>query len=256
MRSAAAVAVAPPGATTDEIHLWGASLRLPPPLRARRDASLSADERSRADRFRFARDRDRFVAARGLLRAILGGYLDRDPVDLRFAYGPNGKPSLADPPGDVLRFNLAHSGDHAVVAVGWGRGMGVDLEEIRADLDPTELGAVALTPGERALLAALPADRRPDVFAALWTRKEALAKASGRGLALPFSEVDVAVGGNPGQWACWEKLVVDGRVWSLRSLDAGGRFAAALAVEGDGAGIGVGVRWRERWPDGGDLPEG
>ncbi|HYO29133.1 MAG TPA: 4'-phosphopantetheinyl transferase superfamily protein [Thermomicrobiales bacterium] len=132
----------------------------------------------------------------------------------------------------------------------------MDLEEVRADLDPAELAAVALTPGERALLAALPADRRPDVFAALWTRKEALAKAAGRGLALPFHEIDVAAGGDPERWAGWGQVVFDGRGWSLRSLNVGHRFAAALAVEGVGDGVGIGVRWRERWPDGGDLPEG
>ena len=238
------VSVFPPGAATDEVHLWHVSLRRPHVELARLDALLSGDERVRADRFRFARDRDRFVAARGLLRAILAGYLDRDPADLRFAYGPHGKPTLPAPDAE-LRFNIAHAGEHALVAVGRGRELGIDLEAVRADLEFGELAATSLTASERDLLATVPPARRPECFASLWTRKEALAKAIGLGLALPFDRVDVAEVGAPGSWIGWESPFPGGRGWSLRSLDAGRGFAAALAVEGDG----VEVR-RQCWPEG------
>ncbi|MBA3413818.1 MAG: phosphopantetheinyl transferase, partial [Chloroflexia bacterium] len=134
-----------------EVHLWWASLRVPPERLARLEALLTGDERTRADRFRFARDRARFVVARGMLREILGRYLDRDPAALRFAYGAHGKPALAET-STGLRFNLAHSGDAALFAVRWERDIGVDLEPVRTDLDLGELAAIVLTPGERALL--------------------------------------------------------------------------------------------------------
>jgi 4'-phosphopantetheinyl transferase len=204
---------------------------------------LSPDERARADRFRSPRDRDRFVAARGLLRSILAGYLDRDPAALRFAYGPFGKPELAEGAGVLLRFNVAHAGDRALYAVAWGRQVGVDLEPVRADLEIAEVAELALTPDERDLIDSLPPERRPECFAALWTRKEALAKATGLGLGLPFDRLDAGGVGDPATRTVCDDLLPDGRRWSLRSLDVGPGFAAALAVEGDG----VGVSWRT-WP--------
>jgi len=219
-----------------EVHLWWAALRVPPERLARLEALLTGDERTRADRFRFARDRARFVAARGTLREILGRYLDREPAALRFAYGAHGKPALAET-STGLRFNLAHSGDAALFAVRWERDIGVDLEPARTDLDLGELAAIVLTPGERALLAAAPPDRRHELFAALWTRKEALAKATGLGLALPFDRVAAAPLGDLADWIEPDGPFLGDRRWSLRSLDVGPGFAAALAVEGDGVEV-------------------
>jgi 4'-phosphopantetheinyl transferase len=231
------------GGASDTVHLWGASLRVSPGTLASLDAVLSGDERQRADRFRFARDRDRFVAGRGLLRTILGGCLGLRPADLRFAYGSFGKPELADAAGVSLRFNIAHAGDRALYAVAWGRQVGVDLEPVRADLEIAEVAELALTPDERDLIDSLPPERRPECFAALWTRKEALAKATGLGLGLPFDRLDAGGVGDPATRTVCDDLLPDGRRWSLRSLDVGPGFAAALAVEGDG----VGVSWRT-WP--------
>ena len=72
--------------------------------------TLTADERQRAERYVFEKDRTHFVVARGLLRVLLGRYLRQDPPHLRFIYGPHGKPALATDTGGVaLRFNVSHS---------------------------------------------------------------------------------------------------------------------------------------------------
>src|SRR5258708_512758 len=96
------------GLERDRIHVWTANPDLagarPDELRA----LLSADEMERADRFYAPRDRMRFVAARGILRALLGRYLSSAPQSLVFAYNEFGKPSLAFG-YDALRFNLSHS---------------------------------------------------------------------------------------------------------------------------------------------------
>ena len=112
------------------VDVWSASLEPPAPLDAHLPGYLSPDERERAERFVFARDRDRFVAGRAFLRLLLAQYLGCEPRALRFRYGPHGKPALADERSD-LRFNLAHSGTLAVCALARGSELGVDVERLR-----------------------------------------------------------------------------------------------------------------------------
>src|SRR5438093_8860446 len=116
----------------DEVHVHGASLDLPPSELERRRSTLSSDEVARAERFLREQDRAHFIAARGLLRVILGRYLLREPGELRFRYGEHGKPDLAAAERLPLRFNVAHSGELVLVAVTCDRAIGVDLE-VRRD---------------------------------------------------------------------------------------------------------------------------
>lgn len=80
---------------SDDVHVWCASLEQPTERVDRLAQTLSDDEMSRAERFRLERDRRRFIVARGVLRAILGQYLDVEPSRLCFSYGEHGKPSLS-----------------------------------------------------------------------------------------------------------------------------------------------------------------
>ena len=76
------------------VHVWRARLDDSASRLRLLMSSLSIDERERAGRFKFERDSNRFVAARGILRAILSRYLFVDPANLKFSYGPRGKPAL------------------------------------------------------------------------------------------------------------------------------------------------------------------
>lgn len=252
---AAPAAPEPPGAAADvagigrtpapgEVVLCSLSLAPEPAALARFEASLGADELARADRFRAPKDRRRYVAARGALRAILAGCLGLEARALRFAYGPHGKPALVEPDAD-LGFNLAHAGDRALVAVARGRTTGVDLEAIPDARAVAALMDAALTDRERSSLRAAPPAERPHRIAGLWTRKEALAKAVGLGLALPFATIEASTADDPASWFGWERRFVAGREWSLRSLDVGPEFAAALAIDGEPAPI----RWDRAVPD-------
>lgn len=157
----------------DEIYLWRTALAAVPD----RPETLSSDERERADRFHFERDRIAFRAGRAWLRAVLAGYLGVPPAAIRFGYGPHGKPHLADRPD--LRFNLAHSGGWAALAVATGREVGIDVEAIRPIAERVE--RVVFTPAEIAALNRLPAEERRLGFYNAWTRKEAYLKALGSG---------------------------------------------------------------------------
>ena len=165
-----------------EIHSWCVRLDVPPETIAGLYATLSQDERDRSARFRFARDRQRFIAARGALRALLGRYLGTRSGDIRFTYNAFGKPDLSPEFGGRLRFNLSHSGDLALIAVTTDAAVGVDLEYVRAHPDYPEIARSVFSATEVEELNRLPSHLYPRAFFTCWTRKEAYVKARGEGL--------------------------------------------------------------------------
>lgn len=221
-----------PALTVGEIHVWLADLGRPPKPLAELAATLSADERERAERFRFPEHRDRFVAGRGLLRELLGAYLGRSATGLRFAQESHGKPVLAGADaGAGLHFNLSHSGDGALYAIAH-REVGVDLE----CLDRTTHFAAILdrvcTPRERALFRARPPAQEREAFFSCWTRKEAIAKALGSGLAsgLQNWEVCFVDGLQPHGRVCLR--AAKQQEWSVLDLPLGAAWRGALAAAG------------------------
>ncbi|HXM48075.1 MAG TPA: 4'-phosphopantetheinyl transferase superfamily protein [Pyrinomonadaceae bacterium] len=220
---------------TNEVHLWRANLQVPAGDLARLHGLLSPDERARAKSYRFERDRERFIVARGFLRTILGLYLDCGPAALHFNYAEHGKPSLADPVCEdaSLNFNLAHSGKLAIYGITRRRALGVDLELIRPDLTGEDIARRFFSANDTASLLAIPASRRQRAFYDGWTRKEAFIKAKGSGLLLPLDQFDVAL--SPGEPAAllrtgWD--LSEASRWSLRAIDVAPDYAAAIAVEG------------------------
>lgn len=213
-----------------EIHLWLADLRVPEQRLAALAATLSADEQERAGRFRFPEHRDRFVAARGGLRELLSAYLGEPAAMLRFQQGARGKPGLADAAAG-LHFNLAHSGDRALYAIA-RRAVGVDLEMMDRRADITAVAERVCTAREWSAFQALSAECQRDAFFACWTRKEAVAKATGAGLAGGLHTLDV----------CFQQAVTrDGRSswrdaagqeWSVLNLPMECGWAGALAAAG------------------------
>ena len=131
----------PPALGRDDVHLWRATLEVNAPSLCALERTLTEDERVRAGRLVFRRDRERFIIARGTLRFLLGGYLGLAPEEVRFAYGPRGKPELsAQGEGAPLRFNVTHSSGLALFAFARGRALGVDI-------DPVFVAALAIEVG-------------------------------------------------------------------------------------------------------------
>jgi len=193
-----------------EVHVWSAHL-------ADADGQalgdlLSPNEWIRAQRFHFERDRVRFIAGRGLLRTILGRYLDVDPRDLRITPGPHGKPEL-EGIATSLSFNLSHSDDLMLLAVTHARAVGIDLELMRDDVPFQTLADYYFEPEDAWHLRLLPPAERADKFYDLWTSTEAQLKASGLGLSRGIK-------------------VLEPDRWSLLKLTPAAGYAAALAVEG------------------------
>ncbi|MNR75390.1 4'-phosphopantetheinyl transferase psf-1 [compost metagenome] len=196
--------------SADEVTVVYATLDLPEARLKELARHLSEDERARAARFVFARDRDRFVAARGLLRELLAETLGERPETLRFRYGKRGKPALES---QGLRFNMSHSHGRAAYAWSPEREVGIDLERIRPVERAARIAERLFSAGERDALETLNEKEREAAFFRAWTRREAQGKGTGEGLA----------GGGAAREG-----------WMMRSLTPGPGYVAALAVEGTG----------------------
>jgi 4'-phosphopantetheinyl transferase len=230
-----------------EIHAWRVDLSSASSRRVKGLRHILAeDERRRADGFCFEEDRERFVVARGVLRSLLGSYLDLEPGRLNFRYGSHGKPALAEGTGgDTLRFNVSHSRGLALFALTRNREVGIDVEYVRSDLELEEIAGRYFSPQEAAALRSLPTDARTEAFFACWTRKEAYLKARGEGLSIALDGFSVSlVPGEPAVVLNTQEGPSEAARWALRELRPGPGYVAALAAEGHG--------WRlvcRHWPE-------
>ena len=220
--------------SASDVHVWRCQLDQPSRRVEQLAQILSADERERANRFRFERDRTRFVVARGTLRSILGRYLDREPAHLQLAYGLHGKPCLRDEPNQAnIHFNLAHSHQLAVYAFAQGREVGIDVEYVRPLPRLQQIAASVFSDREVAVLFSLPPSQQLEAVYLCWTSKEAYVKAKGLGVTLFLAQFDVSlVPGEPPRLLHVEGRPEDTIRWSFRWLEPAPGYVAALAVEG------------------------
>jgi 4'-phosphopantetheinyl transferase len=221
-----------------EVHLWAVDLDAPRETVERLQSVLSSDENERAGRFYFERDRIAFTIARGLLRTLLGGYLGCDPKQLDFAYNRHGKPSLTAGGPPVaghrdIQFNVSHSGQIALLAFVRERGIGVDVEYMRRNLDYLKVAERVFSVEEQVALAALPAERQMEAFFCGWTRKEAYIKAHGQGVSLPLDQIVVTVSPDePAQLLAIKGSFDSAARWRMSEVDLGPEYRAAVIVEG------------------------
>ena len=189
---------------------------------ATREASireaLSPDECRRADAFRFARDRNRFVATRSALRALLADVTGQDAARVSFRYGAAGRPALEDAPH--IEFSVSHSGDMALIAIALKESpcfeLGIDVEAVRAVADAVAIAERYFTKAEASSLARVPPEHRARAFLRIWVTKEACVKASGRGLAALADLNDRMASARP-------------LPWHVTEIDAGAGYVAAMA---------------------------
>lgn len=229
-----------------EIHVWRADLNCEEEVLFQLEATLAADEKVRADRFYFEKDRRAFVATRGILRELLGRYLNKPPACIQFEYGSQGKPSLhLNQPEPSIQFNVSHSHGMALLAFGIGCPLGVDVELVRSDFATDDIAQRFFSPREVREWHALPTSLRVEGFFLCWTRKEAYVKARGEGLQIPLESFHVSL--TPGKPE--ELHTADGVQWRLHSLRSDPRYIGALVGRcGDWR-----LRywdWKRGWPTG------
>lgn len=236
-------ALTPPEEPT--VHVWLLRLALEPAAVTALEPDLSLEEHQRARQFRFDRDRTRFLAAHGGMRRILGAYLQRPPREVQLVADKHRKPQLA-PVGQVadLRFNLSHSGEWGLVAIGRQRHIGTDIEQVRPVPELPDLARSVLSPPELAALMAYTGNDRLHAFLAMWTRKEAAVKAVGAGLAADLPQVQIS----PADPGASQSFTVTGGLETIlygRQLQLLDGYHAAVAVDVAPPQIVV-----HRWPAG------
>jgi 4'-phosphopantetheinyl transferase len=185
----------PPGSfelPDHNVQVWGVALDRYLPFLADFSALLSPDEQERAARFYFDRHRNRYIVARGILRLLLGGYLEIEPEEIQFQYQACGKPFLPAEPGvRELHFNLSHSENYALIASSWNRRVGVDVEHLRPLPGADSIAGELFCLSEIKLLARQEEEEKQHTFFKLWTAKEAFVKAIGEGLKVPLNQIEV-----------------------------------------------------------------
>lgn len=143
-------------------------------------ASLSSSEKERANRFYRAQDRALFAMTRAALRALLSAATGAMPQKIDFAEGGYGKPCLAH--GRGPHFNVSHSGSFALIGLSASRPVGVDIEAIRAAGGELDLARTFFSEAEYRALERMEESARLSAFYKVWTCKEAVLKACGRGI--------------------------------------------------------------------------
>ncbi len=218
--------------STKEVHVWRANLDLTSKQIADLTISLSPDEIDRANRFRFPQHKNRFIAARGWLRKILGRYLQIDPQKVEFEYSDRGKPFLKQ---KQLQFNVSHTEDTALYAFTPQQAIGIDLEYLGKETEYKQIAQRFFTPTEATLICNANPPNCQRLFFHLWTVKEAYLKAIGSGLVggLDSLEVEIRCNSPDIKIAQVDDPTVDVEDWYCHNLVMPPQFIATLVVKSD-----------------------
>lgn len=166
------------------------------------------------------------------LLQVLAAYLDRAPSAIVLSSEEHGRPTLVTSGDQPLDFNWSHSGGDALIAIARHVRPGVDVERLRPRPRLLEIARRYFDPSEFALLERLPEHERLSVFLSLWTAKEAVLKALGRGLAFGLDRVGLNLAGD-GAPALRHLAGSDVDSWQLQALSFDAELRAALAWQGE-----------------------
>lgn len=232
----------PLGVERDDVDVWAVALSADASVLGHCLGLLSDEERDRADRFVHKVHRDEYAVAHGLLRHLLSRYLGEAARAIRFGSRPGGKPFVGHPAHPAFSFNLSHSGDRAVIAVGDGREVGVDVEHERPVEEALAIAGTNFSPSEAAAIRQAPAGRQGAEFFRYWVAKEAVVKAQGSGLGLPLDAFEIRFDEEDGGRAVARPIAqgpLEGE-WTVRLLTLGPGWPVAACAQGE--------HWRLRLP--------
>ncbi|WP_199431295.1 4'-phosphopantetheinyl transferase family protein [Qaidamihabitans albus] len=209
-------------------------------------ALLNPAERERLHAYRREADQRRFLTGRVLARTLAGQRLGVDPAAVELdatcadCGRQHGPPRV---PGAPLALSISHSGDRIAVALTGGTAVGIDVETVNRRADDS-LISYALSDAERAAIAGLPDDERAEAFFTYWARKEAVMKATGRGLRISLRGLTLSAAGEPPRLLAAADGELSPEATSMADLTPGEEYRATVAVL-SGAGLTVTEQW---WP--------
>lgn len=174
----------------NDVHIWKFDI-------SEEDESLSdywdllnESDRIRASKFRFSKDRTRFLWGRIQLKRLLGTYLNETPASINLVFTSNGKPVLQKAEHQQIQFNMSHSGDF--ILFGFSRApIGVDIEEISNKVDVNRVSSRHFSQDEKEMVETGSETDKNNMFFEIWTKKEAVIKGIGKGLEIPLSNFSV-----------------------------------------------------------------
>lgn len=220
----------------NQVHVWRIQLDLSETKMSKVAKFLSVQEREKAGRFYFSRDRKRYIATHGALRKVLSLYVKEQPALLKFHTNTYGKPHLAQVAEEMVvpQFNVSHSHDMALFAIVRDGMVGIDVEKIKPDFATMEIAERFFSRSEINELRSLQGREQINGFFNCWTRKEAYIKAKGLGLSLPLNQFDVELApGKMPRLVASEFCPQDVERLSMFSVDVLNDFVGALVVEGN-----------------------
>ncbi len=212
-----------------EIHVWSANLDIQKEVSDIYWSVLSVDEKERANRFRFVKDKTHYIAARGILRHLLGQYLNENPKRLQFQYSDYQKPFLEHQ--SEMEFNVSHSGSYGLFVFTIKNSIGIDIEYTQRPIEVAAVASRFFSKKEAEKLLALPISTHQEAFYNCWTRKEAIIKAIGQGLSFPLDQFEVTLAPNSEAELLatyWDEAEVG--QWEMRSFVPAPNYIGALAI--------------------------
>ncbi|TAK62970.1 4'-phosphopantetheinyl transferase superfamily protein [Methylobacter sp.] len=219
---------------TDTIQIWHGNISAENAHYQSYWRVLDADEQAHAGRIKIDLLHKRYVEVHGRLRNILAQTLNESPEKIKINKAEHGKPYLPDTP--ELAFNLSHSADTLVIAVGWNCQLGVDIESCKPRASLAGLVEKCFAEEEIAYWNKLPEAQKILEFYRFWTRKEAFVKATGRGIGLGLNRCVI----NPENQAKFLRVPVDygpASIWHIHELAFGLGICNALVTDKDIAGF-------------------
>lgn len=192
---------------------------------------LCDDERKKASQFRFVKDFNCSVIARGVLRTLLGKYLNTNPKNIEFEFGEFGKPQLKET--NRLEFNVSHAEDGIAIAFTQKNKIGVDVEYIKRPIEVATIAKQFFSENEVSSLFSVEKSNQQQAFYNCWTRKEAFIKALGDGLSFPLDQFSVSLTSTKEASLLetkWDKKEKEN--WFLKSFEPKKGYIGAFSVKG------------------------
>jgi len=183
---------------------------------------LSKKEKIQSQKFFTVNLSNKYIVTRAILRSILAKHLKIVPQDIEFVKNSYGKPFVR---GVKIEFNMSHSHDFACYAIGADFSIGIDIEFYNKEKNIFNIAESVFNANELEFFLDLPSIERQEFFFTTWTKKEAVIKAMGLGLAYPMEQVDTILEKRVGY------IGLSGDRYYLHALNSNNQYKAYLAVK-------------------------
>lgn len=207
-----------------ELHIWRYTVNEQDYAAEKKTPILSVEEREKSTRFIQEQHAIKYVCNHRFMRNVLSTYLDTPANEIKFSHAALGKPYVEN---SDLFFNLSHRNKYGLLAIFKGAEVGVDIEYIKELQDVATFSSYSFSEQEKAII--FSNDKtNPEILFAFWAFKEAYIKATGTGLSVDISKINLA------DFFDKETNVMpdDNKLWTLKRLNAEEGYKAAFATNG------------------------